>query len=501
MPYSFQTFLESFQANWYQDDPFLGHLLTRYAGPIETDTEEAFLSWGGMVAGRLRLLAEDSSQPENRPWVRHFDAYSTRVDEIVLPPSTREALREIGGRQRLGSVWGNPFFFYSKAYLYSQNGEAGVGCSMACTDGMVRALDALGDSRVHREAAAEIRGSNIERVCHGAQFITEIQGGSDVPANELEAVPAGDRFRLYGQKWFCSNINADYFLVTARPRGAAPDGRGVALFLVPAYLEKNDRQRNGYSIDRLKEKLGTRELATAEVTFAGARAYPLGPLDKGISNVLKYVLVTSRFYCALNAAAALRQAERIVDAYAAFRSAFGRRLVDFPLVRRTLKDIRTDRRQALAALFELLKLWQKMHAGDQTAAFDFRIMMSLSKAVLTFETTRHLHEAMMLLGGNGIEERFSPLPRLYRDAVVMETWEGPHNVLFTQALRDMRRFDADPVAFVGRIAGNKRADLADDLGKLLAAAEDPKTTVPFADLAFRLVKAFGHRLLAGLDQR
>lgn len=372
---------------------------------------------------------------------------------------------------------------------------------MACTDGMVRALEALGDRAEHKKAVADIRGSTRERLFHGAQFITEIQGGSDVPANELEAVPEGDGFRLHGSKWFCSNINADYFLVTARPRAAPSDGRGVALFLVPAFRDQNPFQRNGYTIDRLKDKLGTRELATAEVTFDGAIAFPLGPLDKGISNVLKHVLVTSRFYCVLNAVAGLRQAERIVTAYTAFRSAFGRKLVDYPLVRQTLNEVHESRKRALAVLFELLELWEKAVAGQHPAVTDFRILMSLSKAVITYQATHLLHEAMLLMGGNGIEERFSPLPRVYRDAVIMETWEGPHNVLFTQALRDMARFEIDPAAFVSRIAGEPKTDLAEALRRILARAEDPEATVPFGALASELVTTFGNRLLAEVAQR
>jgi alkylation response protein AidB-like acyl-CoA dehydrogenase len=499
MPYSFEPYLTAVPTNWYQDDPQLKRLLSHYAGDIGPDAKTRLNDWGEAVAGRLRLLAEASARTECRPRLEHFDAFNHRIDAVILPESTLQALAEVGGRQHLGAVNGDPFVFYSQVYLYAQNGEAGVACSMACTDGMVRALEDLGDRAEHRRAVSRIRSSTAERLYHGAQFVTEIQGGSDVPANELQAVAEGDRFRLFGQKWFCSNINADYFLVTARPEGAPEGGKGVALFLMPAYAEDGGRQRNGYTIDRLKEKLGTRELATAEVTFDGALAYPLGPLDRGIPNVLKYVLVTSRFYCALAAVGFMRQAERIIAAYTDFRSAFGSKLNEFPLVRQTVSRIGSLRRQNLAVLFELLRLWQETSKGSQPAGIDFRIMMSLAKAVITARTTEHLHEAMMLLGGNGIEEIFSPLPRLYRDAVILETWEGPHNVLFSQALRDMVRFKLEPAEFVPRIAGQNQGGLARDLENLLAAADDPQTTVLFADLAYRLVDAFGRRLVSEIQ--
>lgn len=494
MPYSFQPFLETSDANWYEDDGLLQRLLARYRGPA---AEEDLGAWGEEVAGPLRRLAEESARPENRPWLRRFDAYSRRVDEVMLPGSTLEALREVEGRHRLGAVHGNPFEFYAKWYLYYQNGEAGVACSMACTDGLVRALEALGDQPEHRAAVENVRGSTAERVYHGAQFVTEIQGGSDVPANVLEARPDGEWFRLFGQKWFCSNINADYFLVTGRPDGAPAGRRGVGLFLVPAYLEEGGWQRNGYTVDRLKEKLGTRELATAEVTFDGALAHPVGPLERGLPNLVSYVLVPSRVACVIFAAAALRRAERIVAAYTEFRTAFGRQLLEYPLVREAVTAIRSAREQALAILFDLLVAWGGT-GGDDTRAHDFRVLLSLAKPVLTRRATELLHEAVLLLGGNGIEEEFSPLPRLYRDAAVMETWEGPHNVLLSQALGDLVRFEVDPAAFVARVAGEERGDLADELGRLLGAADDPEATVPFARLAERLVRAYGERLVGEL---
>ncbi|NIQ57711.1 MAG: acyl-CoA dehydrogenase, partial [Gammaproteobacteria bacterium] len=360
---------------------------------------------------------------------------------------------------------------------------------------------ALGDRPEHRRAVERVRGSTPERVVHGAQFVTEIQGGSDVPANDMTAVPDGEIYRLHGQKWFCSNINADYFVVTARPQGAPEGGRGVALFLVPAYPEggggaEAPRPRNGYTIDRLKDKLGTRELATAEVTFDGAQAVPIGPLDRGIPNLVEHVLVPSRFACVIAAAAFTRRAERVVSAYADFRTAFGSTLIDFPLVRVAVDGIGTARRRATAAVFELLRLWEAARGGTEVEALDFRVMLSLCKPVLTQAATRGLHESMMLLGGNGIEERFSPLPRLYRDSVIMETWEGPHNVLLTQALRDLARFEVDPGAFVDRVAGDAGTRLGAELGELLSRASEPETTVPFAGFAERLVHAFADRVLA-----
>src|SRR6185369_12398660 len=139
---------------------------------------------------------------------------------------------------------------------------------------------------------------------------------------------------------------------SARPRGAPAGSRGVAIFLVPAHLNEGDAKRNGHTIDRLKDKLGTRELATAEVSFDGAIGWPIGPLDRGLANLVDHVLTTSRIACVLYAAATLRQCERIVGAYTRFRTAFGRPIGDYAPVRHSLGEITAARERALAVAFE-----------------------------------------------------------------------------------------------------------------------------------------------------
>lgn len=502
--YTFQPFFDALGDDWYSDDELLKRLLDRRATDEGETGASTLQEWGKACAGPLRELAEESALPWNRPRLRHFDARERRVDQVILPRSTRKALAVIEGREGLGAPHGDPFEFYARIYLYAQNGEAGVCCSAACTDGLVRALEGLGDRPEHREAVDRVRGSTEARVWHGAQFVTEIQGGSDVPANRTRAMPEGEAFRLYGKKWFCSNPNADYYLVTARAGAEAVEAEGggqgpLGLFLVPARLEPDRPERNGHRLDRLKDKLGTRELATAEITFDGALGWPVGRIDRGLPNLIRHVLVPSRFACILFSAAALRRAERIIGAYAGFRTAFGHRLADYPLVRETLDAVERGRARALAGAFRLLATWRRAREGGDEERLVFRVMLSLCKSALTREATRLVHEGMMVLGGNGIEERFSPLPRLHRDSVIMETWEGPHNVLLTQALRDLRRFGADPEEFIGRVAGEARSGLARELVPVLDPDTEPaRAAVRFRPLADRLVAAWAERELASV---
>ena len=338
-----------------------------------------------------------------------------------------------------------------------------------------------------------MRASTPERVVHAAQFVTEIQGGSGSP-NAVEAVPDGDAFRLHGAKWFCSNVNADWFLVSARPRGAPDGSRSVAIFLVPARLEAGDPARNGCTIDRLKDKLGTCELATAELRRRCARLADRPPRSRRRES-RRHVLATSRIACVLYAAATLRQAERIVRAYAGFRTAFGRPIADYALVRRSVDGIATARARALAVAFELLRLWPARD-GSRKAA-EFRVLLSLAKPVLTRRASELTHDALLLLGANGVEERFSPLPRLYRDAAVMETWEGPHNVLYAQALRDVVRLRVDAGDLAARVSGRADDTLARELADALRVAGNEADAMPrMPALAARIVDALGDRVLA-----
>ncbi|MDX1568404.1 MAG: hypothetical protein R3223_11430, partial [Longimicrobiales bacterium] len=168
MTYTFQPYLDEIRGNWYEEDELLHRLLRHHASPSENEWAGDLRSWGQRVSGPLRELAEESALPSNRPRVQHFDAYQHRVDRIVLPSSTLRALAEVEGREGLGAPRGDPFLFYARTYLYVQNGESGVGCSIACTDGMVRVLEALGDHAIHEEAVQNIRSSTEERVWHGA---------------------------------------------------------------------------------------------------------------------------------------------------------------------------------------------------------------------------------------------------------------------------------------------------------------------------------------------
>ncbi len=438
--YDFSPFLGSLGRDWYAEDDLLQRILARFAPEAARASEPLLHDFGGRVAGPYRELADVVERPEKLPYIVQRDAYGRRCDHVVLPPETLHMLSEMHGARLAGGEL-DDFVRYAVLFMAAQNGEAGTLCSMACTDGLIRALRELGSDARSKRALEALLANTPERWVHGAQFVTEIQGGSDAATNAVRAGPAeGGLYRLFGEKWFCSNCTADYWLVTARPDGAPEGHRGVALFVVPRLSE--DGTPNGYAIERLKDKLGTRALPTAEIVFDGAQGWMLGPPDQGLKNMVAIVLVTSRIFNVLGSAGLLRGAARIVTAYAGFREAFGERIGQMPLVEDALERIQRESDLALAGAFETLDVWGRHEPNGRTFGdIAARVHVSLAKAVSTRAAAQCIYEAMVLPAGNGIEERFSALPRLLRDAAIYETWEGPYTLLLMQALGDLVRFE------------------------------------------------------------
>jgi len=503
--YSFDAFRDALGDDFYADDPFFAQLL-RHHGITDPKTLARIERYGKFVASAGLAGAEASDRPDQLPVLKPFDAFG-ELDPVGVQvhPATR---RVLAASLRAGTATDpNVFVRYALAYLSGQPGEGGVNCPLACTDGMVRALQELEGGDACAAALSHILTQAPGGPVHAAQFVTEVQGGSDAATNNLEATPQPDgSWRLSGKKWFCSNPWAQYWAVTARPVDAPAGPRGVGLFLVPR--EHPAGVNNGFRLDRLKDKLGTRSLPTGEMTFDGAVGWSLGPLQSGLSNVVAIVLTTSRFWNALLSASHLRAAERIATAYAAFREAFGQRIVEFPLVEHTLAQLTKDRRNQTAAAFEVLAAWEAARVEGASAddMARLRVLMMLAKTCSTRRCTQRIHDAMMVLGGNGIEERFSALPRLWRDAAIMETWEGPHGLLLGRSLLDLRKFGAAdaPERWTGLLLGEGApgdvvAELGGRLGEVMADPDPVHQAVAFQDWATDLYDAFGEVAAAAVS--
>jgi acyl-CoA dehydrogenase len=427
--------------NVYEANPNLQRALRRHLGERLDGVEQRLRDFGAAVAG---VVDPAVARLEER---RHLPALSS-AHEVVFDPAYVETGRAVwaSGVLALPERPGAAFEQAALLYLLTHAGEGGHACPVVCTAGLIRALRRHGSDELRERFLPSLLEADYDRCHRGAQFLTEIQGGSDVGANRAEAVADGDVWRISGEKWFCSVADADQFVVTARPRNAPRGTAGIGCFLVPRTLPGGDV--NGFRLTRLKDKLGTRALATGEIEFEGAVAYPLGALEDGFRIAAGVVLNTSRWLNAAGSTGLMRRAYLEASSFSRFRTAFGRPLIAFPLVRENLAVMKAEEQAALASTLELTALVDRLDSGaaDEGDRAWHRVLVNANKVVTSLAATRAVRRGIEALGGNGTIEDFSPLPRLWRDAIVFESWEGTHNVLCEQVLRDLRRLDAVDVA-------------------------------------------------------
>ena len=470
IPYSINDFLDwRKNYDYYRDDLFFQKVVRHFTGDQWEKVDEEARKISPKVSFRWRDMAEAIAYPEKRPYMMHYDGHKNRIDRIVRPRETEIMEKEIFS-EALFSEKTLPWVKLTKMYLMYQNGEACISCPTTCTEGLVEIIKRYADTPELQHILQHCSEGIDGDYAIGAQYLSEIHGGSDVGANVFEAVQTTDGWRLYGTKFFCSATHADYALVTAKPTGSEK----VALFVVPSWLpgDKEKEKRNGYTIDRIKWKMGTSELTTAELTFDGAVAYPVGPLDRGLANVVGIVLTCSRLTVGLSSAAFITRAAREARQYAEFREAFGVKVAQFPLVTGQLRKVEKLARQTTAGAFKLYREYLRLEDGlkgglvttgseeEKKRSFEVRELIMLQKIAASWDSTDAIRIAMAIFGGHGVMEDFSSLPRLYRDSAVNELWEGPRNVLLTQIHRDFQRASAwyQPVEFVERIL--KGADSA-----------------------------------------
>lgn len=449
-----QAWERSQPSNFYETDQHLQSLLAFYWGEQRLQQHVARLrEFGAAAATVVDQAVQRANQPENLPRLERWSAVGERTEDVIHSQDHHLAGKFIYGSGTM-SVYGQPgsnLLAQALFYLSSYNGEAGHNCPLACTAGVIKTLQFAASEELKASYLSRLLDENYDTRWHGAQFLTEVQGGSDVGANAVTATLRDGQWWLNGEKWFCSNVTADLALVTARPDGAAAGTRGLGLFLVPRKLE--DGTPNGMYIRRLKDKLGTKSLATAEVDFKDAFAYQIGAPGKGFQQAMDFVVNTSRLYNAVGSAAAGRRAYVIAWTYAQQRRAFGVPLKDLPLVQQTLTEMRATTMALTAGSLYLAHLRDEIETGnaDDAARQFFRLAVNLNKYRSSFLATGVVRQGIELLGGNGAMENFSVLPRLLRDCVIFEAWEGAHNTLLAQSVRDIQRYKLD-AAFCQQLA-------------------------------------------------
>jgi acyl-CoA dehydrogenase len=387
---------------------------------------------GELAGGRLDELA---SIADKHPPVLHArNRYGRDEDWIEYHPAYREmeaiAFEQFGlqAMSHRGGVLGwpeplPPIAKYTFQYLFTQ-GEFGLMCPVSVTDTSTFLLIKYADEAVKRRFVPRMLSQDPADMLKGTQFMTEKAGGSDVGAIETIARKEADGWRLYGEKWFCSHADADVAMMLARPEGAPPGTRGLALFALPRRLD--DGSRNRYRIVRLKDKLGTRSMASGEIRLEGALAYPVGALDRGLKQMMGQVNL-SRLSHGVRAAAMMRRCLNEALQAARSRIAFDRPVVQLPLMRRQLMKLMVPTEQALSMMAFTCAAMGEANRGDSSAERLMRILTPLFKFRACRDNIRVATGAMEARGGMGYIEDFVTA-RLVRDAHIGVLWEGTSNI-------------------------------------------------------------------------
>lgn len=436
-------------SNIYRNDQALIHTIRFYFGDhfdqIDTDLEKL----GALIATQIEPLVAENQLPSNLPRIDHYNSIGERIDTIIHHPNYSKIGDIIYGSHLL-SHFANPAGLLrclSLFFLSSEAGEAGHNCPIACSAGIIRVLQKISEFPNKDHYLKKLIAPSYTTNFTGAQFLTEIQGGSDVGLNATQARNENNQWRIDGEKWFCSNANAELFFVTARYDKKIKGTKGLGLFLVPAIW--NDK-RNHFTIRRLKDKIGTRTMATGEIDFNGAYAFCMGQPKDGFRLVIENVLHISRLFNSFCVVAMARRAFTIAYAYAQCRVAFSSPIIHYPSIKENLARIKSENTALLAGMFAASYLQEKHdnhHPDDEQSQLLLRLLINILKYLTAKWSIDHIHHALDVLAGNGTIETFSSIPRLLRDAIVCENWEGTHNVLHMQVLKDMHKFSIEDVYF------------------------------------------------------
>ena len=428
-----------------QDPALLAGLHAFGAGWAEPELHEI-----GRLAGSAEVAEMARVVNEYPPLLRTHDRFGNRIDEVAFHPYWHELMR-LAVRQGLhASAWRTPrrsaHTARSAKFLVWGQAEAGHLCPIAMTYAVVPALRHAPEL-AHRfeqllastDYDERLQDPETKRGLIAGMSMTEKQGGSDVRANTTSAAPAGDgSFRLVGHKWFTSAPMSDLFLVLAQAPG------GLSCFFLPRVLPGGER--NAIRLERLKDKLGNRSNASAEVEYEGATGWLVGEEGHGVRTIMEMVSAT-RLDAMTGSAAGMRWGVVQAVHHARHRRAFGAQLVDQPLMANVLADLVVESEAATLLSLRVAAATDRAAAGDETESAFRRIALPASKYWICKRAPAHAAEALECLGGNGYVEE-SQMPRLYREAPVNSIWEGSGNVAALDVLRAIAKRPESVDAFV-----------------------------------------------------
>ncbi len=445
----YASYDEAVGLDWYEVDPNLRFILDRLLpDPSERAfAEEVVGEYGPLVGRSIAPRAEITDK--NGPVLERYDHWGREADRVVhhqtwldnkadLVRHDYTSLHKRNGNKPVPGI-----VTAAVNYLVCQ-AETALICAMGMTNGATDIVQRYAPDAVRGDIVARLTSTDPDAAWEGGMFLTERQGGSDVGANTTTAVQDGDEWRLYGEKFFCSNIDADVFIVLARPEGAPPGARGLGTFIVPRRLP--DGSPNGFHMRRLKPKLGTVGVPTGEVVLEGALAWLAGASKesatgdaardgRGINRMMEMVN-GSRFGVAIMGLGIHRRSFLEAAIYAAHRQQWGQRIDRYPLVRETLVDLLVELEAGMAVTFECAAA-SRGAADEEEARLLRRILIPLAKMRATRVAVGAASTALEVLGGNGYMNDW-PMARQFRDAQCHPIWEGTENIICLDVRRAMR---------------------------------------------------------------
>ncbi|HTJ41265.1 MAG TPA: acyl-CoA dehydrogenase family protein [Kofleriaceae bacterium] len=421
--------------NQYDDDPMLADHLARVAPEMARAIEGELRELGALSGGPLR--EQSLAERELEPVLTQWDAWGNRVDHIEVSPLWKHAARLAAEHGLVAAGYEPRFGAYARTHQFAMVHVIApsldfYSCPLAMTDGAARTLTDSGVAAV-RPFVERLTSRDPARMWTSGQWMTERTGGSDVSTTETVAKRDGDQWRLFGTKWFTSATTAEMALTLARPEGNGEGSRGLALFLVET-RDAQGRLRN-IEVNRLKDKLGTRKVPTAELTLAGTPAMLVGEPADGVRSITPMLSIT-RTWNSVGAVSAMRRGLAIARDYARRRKAFGALLVDKPLHVDTLAQCEAEYAGAFLLAFRMVELiGRREHGvGSDDEERLLRALTPIAKLTTAKQAVEVVQEAGECCGGAGYVED-TGLPRVLADAHVLPIWEGTTNVLSLDTLR------------------------------------------------------------------
>jgi alkylation response protein AidB-like acyl-CoA dehydrogenase len=463
--------------NQFDDDRVLRSWLRRVLPrAMLAEVEPELRRLGDRAAGDILALGEaaEAEPPRHVP----YDPWGRRVDRIDTSAAWREldrisaeeGLVAIGYERSHGSL--SRVDQFARLYLFSPS-SATYSCPLAMSDGAARCLELYGESERLRAAYEHLTSRDPSRFWTSGQWMTERTGGSDVSGTSTVARHEGEAFRLHGTKWFTSATTSQMAMTLARIEGAPAGSRGLSLFCLE--LRNADGSLRGIRVNRLKDKLGTRALPTAELSLGGTPAWLVGEEGRGVRTIATLFNIT-RIHNACASVAGMRRAIALARDYATRRVAFGKPLSEHPLHVETLAEMQVEMEAAFHLVFRAVELLGRVECGEasEREAALLRVLTPVVKLYTAKRAMAVASEALEAFGGAGYIED-TGLPRLLRDAQVLSIWEGTTNVLSLDVLRAIdggRAMEGLCGDIEARLASVSHAELAAAVERVRSAASD-----------------------------